>query len=59
MKLGPAQIEEAAQNLLRLKERIDTAVAGEPVALVVMTGSGYDYTRPDGISVIPIGALAR
>lgn len=30
VKLGPAQIEEAAQNLLLLKERIDTAVAGEP-----------------------------
>ena len=57
VKLGPAQIDDAAQNLLRLKERIDTAVAGEPGALVVITGSGYGYTRPDGVSVIPIGVL--
>jgi predicted AAA+ superfamily ATPase len=57
VKLGPAQIEDAAQNLLRLKDRVDAATAGEPVALVVVTGSGYGYTRPDGVSVIPIGAL--
>jgi len=57
VKIGPAKIEDAAQNLLRLKDRVDTAVAGEPVALVVVTGSGYGYTRPDGVSVIPIGAL--
>jgi predicted AAA+ superfamily ATPase len=57
VKLGQAQIEDAAQNLIRLKGRIDATVAGEPVALVVVTGSGYAYTRSDGVSVIPIGAL--
>jgi len=27
-------------------------------ALGVITGWGYGYRRPDGVSVIPIGALA-
>lgn len=57
VKLGPAQIDAAAQSLLRLKERVDTTAVGEPVALVVVTGSGYGYTRPDGVSVVPIGTL--
>jgi hypothetical protein len=57
VKLGPAQIDQAAKNLLRLKDRVDAAVAGEPAALAVITGSGYGYTRPDGVSVIPIGVL--
>jgi uncharacterized protein len=57
VKLGVAQVDAAAANLLALKERIDVSVAGEPVALGVITGSGYGYTRPDGVSVIPIGAL--
>lgn len=57
VKLSPAQVDDAARNLLRLKVRVDAAVAGDPVALVVVTGSGYGYTRPDGVSVIPIGAI--
>lgn len=57
VKLGTAQVEAAVASLLTLRERIDVDVAGEPVALGVVTGSGYGYTRPDGISVIPIGAL--
>jgi len=28
------------------------------VILAVITGWGYGYRRPDGVSVIPIGALA-
>lgn len=58
VKLGVSQVESAAANLLRLRDRVDLSVAGEPAALAVITGSGYGYTRPDGVSVIPIGALA-
>lgn len=57
VKLGTTQVEDAAQNLLRLRERVNPAVAGEPAALGVITGSGYGYTRSDGVSVIPVGAL--
>ena len=57
VKLGQGQVEDAAENLLRLKERVDTAALVEPAALAVITGSGYGYTRSDGVSVIPIGTL--
>jgi predicted AAA+ superfamily ATPase len=57
VKLGVAQVDAAAASLLALRERVDTDVVGEPVALGVVTGSGYGYTRPDGVSVIPVGAL--
>ena len=30
---------------------------GSPAVLGVVTGTGYGYTRPDGVVVIPVGAL--
>ena len=59
VKLGTeAAIEEAARSLLRLRARVDTAVAGEPTKLVVVTAVGdYSHERPDGVAVVPIGAL--
>lgn len=57
IKLGAGRIEEAAQTLLKFANRVDTERTGEPAALGVITGSPYGYRRPDGVSVIPIGAL--
>ncbi|MDE2795865.1 MAG: DUF4143 domain-containing protein [Gemmatimonadota bacterium] len=57
MKLGPKAVEEGARNLLRLAERVDPEVVGPPQALGVIVASGYGYVRPDGVGVIPIGAL--
>jgi uncharacterized protein len=57
VKLGPSAVDAAAASLLRLASRIDPARQGSPAALAVITGWGYGYRRPDGISVIPIGAL--
>ena len=57
VKLGLREVDAAAEHLLRLKTRIDTAVAGEPLALGVITATGYGYVREDGVAVIPIGAL--
>ena len=54
---GP-MIEKAAANLLKLAADVDSQVAGRPKALVIITGSGYAYTRPDGVSVVPIWNLA-
>jgi hypothetical protein len=31
--------------------------SGEAAALAVITSSGYGYQRPDGVGVIPVGAL--
>lgn len=58
VKLGQGAIDAAASNLLRLAERIDTDKHGSPAALVVITGWGYAYRRPDGVTVVPVGALA-
>ncbi len=57
VKLGHAQVDEAARGLLRFAERVDTVRAGEPSVLGIIIGTGYGYVREDGIAVIPIGAL--
>ena len=57
IKLGAGRIEGAAQALLKFADRVDPERTGEPATLGVITGSPYGYRRPDGVSVIPIGAL--
>jgi len=59
IKLGAttAIVNSAAANLRKFAERIDTTRCGDPSALVVIVGSGYGYRRPDGVLVVPIGAL--
>ena len=57
IKLGAGFIEEAAQNLLKFKERVDIVKCGEPAFLVVLTGANYSYKREDGVYVISIGTL--
>ena len=57
VKLGTGRIDAAAATLLRFADRVDTGRCGEPAALGVIVHSGYGYTRPDGVSVIPVGAL--
>jgi predicted AAA+ superfamily ATPase len=58
VKLGSAAIDDAAASLLRLAARVDQDRHGPPAVLGVITGWGYGYRRPDGVDVIPIGALA-
>lgn len=57
IKLGAGYIEEAAQNLLKFKQKVDTNKCGEPEFLMVLTGSSYSYKREDGIYVVSIGTL--
>jgi predicted AAA+ superfamily ATPase len=54
---APQVLDRAAQNLLTFAGRVDTSKRGEPRALGIVVGTGYGYVRPDGIHVIPIGAL--
>ncbi|WNM24602.1 ATP-binding protein [Demequina capsici] len=54
---GEKAVEDAAANLLRFSSKVDTSKMGDPAALGVITASGYGYTRPDGVVVLPIGAL--
>jgi len=57
VKLGNKQIEEAAQNLLALKAKIDEDKMGEASFLMVLTGGQFAYRRHDGVFIVPIGCL--
>ena len=58
VELGMGQADAAAVALLKLHERVDTRIVGEPKALGVIVGTGaYAHRRPDGILVIPLAAL--
>ena len=57
IKLGHGRIDEGAASLLKFAKSIDTEVVGEPNFLAVVVPSGYGYTRPDGISIVPATAL--
>ena len=57
VKLGVDGIDQGAASLLKFAEKVDTSRVGDPAVLGVITATGYGYTRPDGVVVIPIGAL--
>lgn len=58
IKLGAHQIEEAAQNLLKIKNEIIADGKEGPKSLCVICGlSNAAYQREDGIFVVPITAL--
>lgn len=54
---GERAIEGAATGLLKFAAKVDTSKVGEPSVLGVITATGYGYTRPDGVVVVPLGAL--
>ena len=56
IKLGAGYIDEAAKNLLKLKENINKK-ATPPSFLMVLTASNYSYRRNDGVYVVSIGTL--
>ncbi len=57
VKLGTNRIDEAAAHLTTFAGRIDSTTRGPAAILAVIVGTGYGYVRPDGIHVVPIGAL--
>ena len=55
---GDRQINEAAENLLKMKNKIDTEKMNNPSFLMVLTAVGkYAYQREDEVYVVPIGCL--
>jgi len=56
IKLGASTqvVDDAAADLIALRDKVD---APPPLALGVITGSGYGIVRKDGVLQIPIGAL--
>nr|WP_227658954.1 MULTISPECIES: DUF4143 domain-containing protein [unclassified Corynebacterium] len=57
IKLGERQVDEAAANLNKLANRVDSARMGAPSFLAVVTGGRAAYRRPDGVYVIPLACL--
>lgn len=57
IKLGTGQIEQAAQNLKKFAETIDTRKMKLPQSLNIITGTGISYTRNDGVNVISLASL--
>lgn len=58
IKLGANKIDEAAKNLLNIKEDIEKEKGKAPSVLCVICGlSNAAYKRPDGVYVVPITAL--
>ena len=58
IKLGANKIEEAAANLIRIRDEIVKDGGKAPAALIVLCGmSNAAYQRPDGVFVVPLTAL--
>jgi predicted AAA+ superfamily ATPase len=57
VKLGEHQADEAAANLIQLKNKVDTSRIGEPSFLMVLTGGKFAYKRKDGVMVVPLACL--
>ena len=58
IKLGANKIDEAAANLINLRDTIEKDGGSVPSALCIICGlSNAVYQRPDGVFVVPITAL--
>ncbi len=58
VKLGAANIKDAAASLKKFVTRIDTGQCGEPAFLGVVVPTRYGYVQEDGVHVIHVQALA-
>ena len=55
---GDKLIQEGAENLIKLYDKIDTETMKNPSFMMVITATGnYAYKREDGVFVVPIGCL--
>lgn len=54
---GPVLIEKGIGALRKLRQNVDTARAGEPRRLMVITASGRALETTDGIAIVPITHL--
>lgn len=57
VKLGKQSINQAAEHLKKLAQRINTNHEGEPAFLLVLTGTQAAYRREDDTLVSPLAAL--
>jgi predicted AAA+ superfamily ATPase len=57
IKLGAKEIEEAAEHLIALKNKVNTDKMREPSFLMILTGTELAYRRDDGVLIVPLGCL--
>ena len=57
VKMGVKEIEEAAKNLITLRDKVNLDKMQEPSFLMVLTSTEYAYRRKDGVYIVPIGCL--
>ena len=57
IKMGAGEIEDASQNLLELKKKVDTGKVNEPAFLIVLTGTEYAFQMDNDVWVVPLGCL--
>jgi len=57
VKMGAKEIEAAAENLQKLRGRINLDKMREPSFLMVLTAGEPGYRRKDGVFIIPVGCL--
>jgi len=57
VKVGGNKLDEAAANLLKLRDRVDIEYMSKPSFLMVVYGGQRAYRRQDGVFVVPVGCL--
>jgi predicted AAA+ superfamily ATPase len=57
VKMGAKEIENAAENLKTLREKVNIDKMREPSFLMVLTATELAYRRADGVYITPIGCL--
>ena len=57
IKMGAGEIEDAAENLLKLEKVVDTEKMSKPSFLMVLTSTEYAFQMNNGVWVIPLGCL--
>jgi predicted AAA+ superfamily ATPase len=57
VKMGTKEIETAALNLQKLRDRVNADKMRAPSFLMVLTAAGPAYRRADGVYVTPISCL--
>ena len=63
-KLGSRDIEAGAEHLTEIKQLVKEHNKAEPQVklrepdlMLVITGGGMSYTRPDGVKIIPLACM--
>ncbi|MCL2024687.1 MAG: DUF4143 domain-containing protein [Coriobacteriia bacterium] len=57
VKLGAGEIEDAAANLLKLQQIVNTEKMNKPSFLMVLTGTKYAFQMKNSVWVVPLACL--